>query len=132
MRVSIATSNLAVSYTGKNICHTKIQDISGNGNENTGRNETGGAEPARPGESFLVAPQPPGSCCSHYSAASEVRSPPNCGQGDVSLTRGGGGHMVLRKDEVEIGNSGSKGNRMQDRSFGQWHSCVVSSLVRLL
>ncbi len=32
--------------------------------------------------------------------------PPNGGQGDVSLTREGAWRMVLRKDEVEIGDSG--------------------------
>ena len=31
---------------------------------------------------------------------------PTCGQGDLGLTPEGGRHMVLRKDEVEIGNSG--------------------------
>jgi hypothetical protein len=29
-----------------------------------------------------------------------------CGYGDPSLTREGGGHMVLRKAKVQVGNSG--------------------------
>ncbi len=34
------------------------------------------------------------------------RLPPNRGQGDLRLTREGGWPMVLRKDQVQIGNSG--------------------------
>lgn len=37
----------------------------------------------------------------------EPHLPPNCGHGDPSLTPEGGGHTVVRKDEVEIGNSDS-------------------------
>ena len=37
----------------------------------------------------------------------EPRLPTNRSPGDLSLTREGGRHTVLRKDEVEIGNSGS-------------------------
>jgi hypothetical protein len=36
----------------------------------------------------------------------EPRLLPNRGQGDLRLTREGGGRMVLRRDRVEIGNSG--------------------------
>jgi hypothetical protein len=36
----------------------------------------------------------------------EPRLPPNRGQGDLRLTSGGGGHVLLRRDKVEIGNSG--------------------------
>ncbi len=40
----------------------------------------------------------------------ELRNEPhllrNCAHGDPSLTPEGGWHMVLRKDKVEIGNSG--------------------------
>jgi hypothetical protein len=36
----------------------------------------------------------------------EPHLPPNCGHGDPSLSQEGGGHKVLRKDNVEIGNSG--------------------------
>jgi hypothetical protein len=35
----------------------------------------------------------------------ETPLPPNFGYGDPSLTPEGGGHMVLRKNKVEIGNS---------------------------
>ena len=38
--------------------------------------------------------------------SNEPRLPPNRGQGDLSLTREGGRHIVLRKDEVEFRNSG--------------------------
>ncbi len=40
--------------------------------------------------------------------SNEPHLPPNCGHGDPSLATEGGWHMVLRKDKVEIGNSGSK------------------------
>ncbi len=36
----------------------------------------------------------------------EPRLPPNYGQGELSLTREGGWRSLLRKDGVEIGNSG--------------------------
>ena len=36
----------------------------------------------------------------------EPRLPPNRGHGDLRLTQECGWHMVLRKDKVEIGNSG--------------------------
>ena len=36
----------------------------------------------------------------------ELHLPPNCSHDDPSLTPEGGGHMVLRKGKVEIGNSG--------------------------
>jgi hypothetical protein len=39
---------------------------------------------------------------------------PNRGQGDLRLTREGGGRMVLRVDRVEIGNSGYDGSSPQN------------------
>ncbi len=52
------------------------------------------------------------------AAGGEAGEPLRRGQGDASLTPEGGGHMVLRKDEVEIRNSGWKhtGNK---RTVGQ-------------
>src|SRR2546422_1721229 len=40
-------------------------------------------------------------------------SPLDPGHGDLSLTREGGGHIVLRRCKVEIGNSGSYYSRPQ-------------------
>jgi hypothetical protein len=37
----------------------------------------------------------------------EPRLPRNCGKTDSRLTREGGGHIVLRRNGVEIGNSSS-------------------------
>jgi hypothetical protein len=62
--------------------------------------------------------------------------PPNPGQGDLRLTRDGGGRMVLRKDGVEIGNSrlivlytltnvcaGTENGAMDCEVTREWQSC---------
>jgi hypothetical protein len=66
--------------------------------------------------------------------------PPKPGHCDLSLTRQGGLHMILRKGQVEIGNSALKHHMSWacprcDRTFrqvNQRHACGVGSAATLL
>jgi hypothetical protein len=60
---------------------------------------------------------------------SEPHLPPNCGHGEPSLTPEGGWHMVLRRDSVEIVNSGllplsGVDVPISDGSYNETKQCV--------
>lgn len=59
-----------------------------------------------PGESPLHSGQRRHSSLKKRSILRSMPWLPNCGQGNLRLTREGGGRMVLRRDRVKIGNSG--------------------------